>query len=61
MPLASLFAIIAIFGLIMVVLDFGAKRNSPAPSMYRSDTTGWGILIFVVCGLLAAATYASFH
>jgi hypothetical protein len=60
MILAVLFAIFAVFGLLLAVLDFGAKMNSPAPSMYRSDVGGFGFSIFIVCGVIALACVASF-
>lgn len=59
MPLAILFAIFAVLGLIIVILDSGARASSPAPSMYQSDAGGWGWIIFIVCGLISAAAYAS--
>lgn len=58
-PLAILFAIFSILGLLFVILDFGAKMNSPAPSMYRSDIGGMGLFVFIVCGLIALAAAAS--
>lgn len=58
-PLAVLFIIFAVLGLLVTVLDFAAKMNSPAPSMYRSDAGGWGLIVFVVCGLIALAAWAS--
>lgn len=60
MPLAALFATFAALGFIIIVLDFGAKANSPAPSMYRSDLGSWGWVIFIICGLIALACFASF-
>lgn len=49
----------ALVGLILIALDFGARANSVAPSMYQSDITGWGVVIVVVCGLISLAAYAS--
>lgn len=60
MILAILFGIFAVIGLLLVILDFGAKSNSPAPSMYNSDITGVGCLIFIVCGAISLACLASF-
>lgn len=61
MPIAILFAIFAVLGLMVTILDFGAKMNSPAPSMYRSDAGGWGMIVFVVCGLISLAAFAAFR
>jgi len=36
MILAALLGIFAVLGLLLAILDFGAKMNSAAPSMYRS-------------------------
>lgn len=60
MMLAALFAIFAVLGLLLAILDFGAKMNSPAPSMYRSDVGGVGLLVFGVCTLIAIACFVSF-
>ena len=60
MILAVLFAIFAVIGLLLVILDFAAKANSAAPSMYNSEITGIGCGIFIVCGLIALASFASF-
>ena len=60
MILAILFGIFAMFGLILILLDFGAKANSAAPSMYNSDMSGIGCGMFVICGLIALACWASF-
>jgi hypothetical protein len=61
MPLAALFAVFAVLGLLLAALDVAAKHNSPAPSMYRSDIAGVGMALFVVCGLIALACWASFR
>lgn len=58
MAIAALFAIFAILGLMVALLGHAAKYNSPAPSMYQSDATGWGVLIFIVAGLIALAAFA---
>jgi hypothetical protein len=60
MILAALLAILAVIGLLLAILDFGAKMNSPAPSMYRSGVGEFGMVMFFVCGALALACWASF-
>lgn len=60
MALAAVFAFFAASGLLLALLDFGAKMNSPAPSMYRSDVGGIGLAMFIVCGLIAGAAFVSF-
>lgn len=60
MILAALLGIFAVIGLLLALLDLGAKMNSPAPSMYRSDIGEFGMIMFSVCGALALACWASF-
>lgn len=60
MPLAILLGSFAIIGLAIAILGHGARSASVAPSMYRNDISPVGYAIFVVCGLLALATAASF-
>lgn len=60
MALAATFGIFAVLGLLLAILDFGAKMNSPAPSMYRSDVGGVGFAAFIICGLISAAAFVSF-
>lgn len=59
MPLAILFAIFAVLGLMVALLGHAARANSAAPSMYSNDASPIGYAIFVVCGLVAAAAWAS--
>lgn len=58
MAVSGLFAIIALLGLIVAALDYGAMRGSPAPSMYHSNAAGWGIVTFIIAGLISAAAFA---
>ena len=60
MPLVAVCAFFAVIGLLLIVLDFAAKANSAAPSMYQSDVSAIGLVVFVVFGLLALAAYGSF-
>lgn len=60
MILAVLFAIFAVIGLLLMFLDFAAKSNSAAPSMYNSEVGRIGCGVFVVCGLIALAAWVSF-
>lgn len=56
--LSALFAIFAIIGLLLILLDFAAMSAHPTPSQYRYDIAGVGILIFIVCGLISLAAFA---
>jgi hypothetical protein len=58
-PLAVLFGCFAIIGLMIAIVGHAARNNSPAPSMVSNDLSPIGYSIFVVCGLIALAAYAS--
>lgn len=45
--------ICAAAGLLLLLLDQGAKYSSVAPSMYRSDLSGTGWLIIIVAAVAA--------
>lgn len=60
-PLAVLFGIFAVVGLLIAFIGHAARSSNVAPSMYRNDLSPTGYAIFVVCGLIALATAASFH
>lgn len=60
MPLAIVLGIIACLGLVIALLGHAARSASVAPSMYRNSISPDGYVIFVVFGLLALATAASF-
>lgn len=59
MPLAILFAIFAVIGLTIALLGHAERANSIAPSVYTNNTSPVGYAIFIVCGLIALATWAS--
>jgi hypothetical protein len=59
MPLAVLFAIFSSLGLFVALLGHAAKQNTPAPSMVTNTVSPLGYTVFVVCGLIALAAYAS--
>lgn len=61
MALAALFATFAVLGLLLAVLDFAAKTNSAAPSMYQSEIGCVGIIVFAVCAAIAIACWISFR
>ncbi|MCC8945988.1 hypothetical protein H8A97_12985 [Bradyrhizobium sp. Arg62] len=56
--LSALFAIFAVFGLLIAMLGHAARANSPAPSMVRNDLSPIGYIIFVICTLIALASAA---
>lgn len=60
MPLAIVLGVFAGVGLTIALLGHGARSASVAPSMHRNDLSPVGYTIFVICGLLALATIASF-
>ena len=61
MPLAILFGIFAVIGLLVALIGHAAHANSVAPSMTSNDLSPIGYAVFVICGLIALATAASFQ
>jgi hypothetical protein len=48
----TLFAIVAIFGLLWLFFESAAKSTSVAPSMYRTSGNGLILIIIGVIGIL---------
>lgn len=61
MPLAILLGIFAVIGLLIALAGHAAKASSPAPSMVSNDISPTGYFVFIVCGALALAAYATFQ
>jgi hypothetical protein len=60
-PLAILFGIFAAVGLLIALIGHSAHAASVAPSMSSNNLSPIGYAIFIVCGLVAFATAASFR
>jgi hypothetical protein len=60
MPLAILFGIFAALGLLLAFIGHARRSSSVAPSMYRNDLSPKGYAVFVICGLIALASFAAF-
>ena len=58
-PLAAVFMLFAGLGLCLTVLDLAAYANDPTPSMYIWSMTRIGLAVFVICGILSLAAWAS--
>lgn len=42
------FALVFLFGLLLIILDLAVWANHPAPSTYRNPIMQWGVIIAVV-------------
>lgn len=58
MAIALVFGLFAFIGLLMILLDFAAMANDPTPSQYQMNVAGVGLMIVIVCGLIALAALA---